>query len=88
MPPARTRKPLSAQHAAFGRAIEELRRESEITQEELADRMGTTFSRIGLLERGAVDFRFSTQLRLAAALELEPTELLRRYQGIAAGSAE
>lgn len=49
--PSRRVKPRSAAHGALGQAIEELRREAGLTQEGLAERVGTEFNRIGELER-------------------------------------
>jgi transcriptional regulator with XRE-family HTH domain len=69
MPPRRRAKPRSADHAALGQAVEELRREAGLTQEGLAERVGTEFNRIGELERGAIDSRFSTLLRVARGLD-------------------
>ena len=47
-----------------------------ITQEALADRAGLHRTEIGLLERGHRVPRVDTLLRLAAALAVEPAELL------------
>ncbi len=52
MPTHRRAKPRSPEHAALGRAVEELRREAGLTQEELADRMHSEFAPVGKLERG------------------------------------
>ena len=82
MPPPRRVKPRSAAHGALGQAVEELRREAGLTQEELADRVGTAFNRIGELERGATDARFSTLLRLARGLDVELDEIARRFERI------
>ncbi|MGN6815559.1 MAG: helix-turn-helix transcriptional regulator [Solirubrobacterales bacterium] len=65
MPPRRRAKPRSPAHAALGQALEELRHEAGLTQEGLAERVGTEFNRIGELERGTTDARFSTLLRVA-----------------------
>jgi transcriptional regulator with XRE-family HTH domain len=82
MPPRRRAKPLSSDHAAFGRAIEELRREAGLTQEALAERIGTEFNRIGELERGAIDSRFSTLLRVARGLDVGLDEIGARFERI------
>jgi transcriptional regulator with XRE-family HTH domain len=82
MPPRRKAKPRSADHAALGQAIEELRREAGLTQEGLAERVGTEFNRIGELERGAIDSRFSTLLRLARGLGVELDEIGARFERI------
>jgi transcriptional regulator with XRE-family HTH domain len=82
MPPRRKTKPRSADHAALGQAIEELRREAGLTQEGLAERVGTEFNRIGELERGAIDSRFSTLLRVARGLNVELDEIGSRFERI------
>ena len=82
MPPRRRARPRSADHAALGRAIEELRREAGLTQEGLAARVGTEFNRIGEIERGTIDSRFSTLLRLARGLDVELKEIGARFEQI------
>lgn len=82
MPPRRKAKPRSADHAALGQAIEELRHEAGLTQEGLAERVGTEFNRIGEMERGAIDSRFSTLLRVTRGLEVELEEIGARFERI------
>lgn len=82
MPPRRRAKPRSVDHAALGQAIEELRREADLTQEALAERVGTEFNRIGELERGAIDSRFSTLLRVARGLDVALGEIGDRFERI------
>lgn len=82
MPPRRRAKPRSPDHAALGQAIEELRRDAGLTQEGLAERVGTEFNRIGELERGAIDSRFSTLLRVARGLDVELEEIGARFERI------
>jgi transcriptional regulator with XRE-family HTH domain len=82
MPPRRKAKPRSPDHAALGQTIEELRREAGLTQEGLAERVGTEFNRIGEMERGTIDSRFSTLLRLARGLDVEMDEIGRRFERI------
>ena len=79
MPPRRRLKPRSAAHGALGHAIEELRHEAGLTQEGLAERVGTEFNRIGELERGATDCRFSTLLRVAQGLDIGLDEIVSRF---------
>lgn len=85
MPPRRKAKPRSPAHAALGRAVEELRREANLTQESLAERVGTEFNRIGELERGVTDARFSTLLRTAEGLNVSLAEIARRFERNALG---
>ena len=80
MPPRRKVKPLSDEHAALGMAIRELRDEAGLTQEELAERVGMTFTRIGLLERGATDPRFTTLRRVARGLGVGVALLGERFE--------
>jgi transcriptional regulator with XRE-family HTH domain len=82
MPPRRKAKPRSPDHAALGQAIEELRREAGLTQEGLAERVGTEFNRIGELERGTIDSRFSTLLRVSRGLDVELEEIGARFERI------
>lgn len=82
MPPPRRVKPRSVAHAALGQAVEEFRREAGLTQEALAGRIGTEFNRIGELERGATDARFSTLLRVARGLEVGLDEIAARCEQI------
>lgn len=82
MPPRRRAKPRSTDHAALGQVIEELRREAGLTQEGLAERIGTEFNRIGELERGAIDSRFGTLLRVARGLEVDLEEIGARFDRI------
>lgn len=80
MAPRRKKKPLSAEHAALGRAILELREEAGLTQEQLAERMGTTFTRVGLLERGETDPKFTTLRRLARGLDVKMAKITDRVE--------
>ena len=80
MAPRRKKKPLSAEHAALGRAVVELREEAGLTQEQLAERMGTTFTRVGLLERGETDPKFTTLRRLARGLGVKMAKLADRIE--------
>ncbi len=84
MPPRRQVKPRSAAHAALGQAVEELRHEAGLTQEALAERVDTAFNRIGELERGATDTRFSTLLRVARGLDVPLDEIGARFERILA----
>jgi transcriptional regulator with XRE-family HTH domain len=88
MPPRRKAKPRSNAHAVLGRTIEELRREAGLTQEGLAERVGTEFNRIGEMERGVVDSRFSTLLRLARGLDVGLDEIGGRFEQILKDESE
>jgi transcriptional regulator with XRE-family HTH domain len=58
-----------------------------LTQEGLAERVGTEFNRIGELERGATDARFSTLLRVARGLDVELDEIAGRFERILSRNA-
>jgi transcriptional regulator with XRE-family HTH domain len=68
MPPRRRAKPRSPEHAALGAAIQRLRNEAGLSQEELADRSEIHLTHIGGLERGVRNPSYTTLVRLAAAL--------------------
>lgn len=80
MPPRRRVKPRSADHAALGRAVEELRREAGLTQEGLADRIESDFPSVGGVERGTSNPTFTSLLRLARGLEVDLSELAARFE--------
>ena len=68
----------SAVTVAFGTAVRALRRERGYTQETFAARAGIDRSYLGAIERGECSVSMGTILRLAAALEVTATEVLRR----------
>lgn len=87
MPPERRAKPRSPEHAALGQAVEELRREAGLTQEQLADRIDSEFPPVGKLERGVSNPTFSSLVRVAAGLGVDLTELIKRYDKILRANA-
>lgn len=62
--------------ADLGANLRELRKRSELTQEELAARAGLQPGEISRIEHGKRDPRVSTLLRLAKALKVPPGRLL------------
>lgn len=68
MPPRRKSRPRSAEHAALGEAIRRIRKDAGLSQEQLAELVGTDLTQIGGLERGVRNPSYSTLVRLAAAL--------------------
>jgi len=82
MPPRRKVKPRSQDHAALGRAVEEVRNEAGLTQEDVADRIHSDFPSVGGVERGASNPTFSSLLRLARGLEIDLSELIARFERI------
>lgn len=65
---------------AFGKILQELRGERQISQEELGFRSGYHRTYISLLERGKKNPSLQTVFQLARALNAEPTELLKRVE--------
>ena len=61
-----------------GDNVRELRTLSALTQEELADRAGITATALSRIERNEAEPRPSTLRKLAAALGVEPRELIKR----------
>lgn len=76
MPPARKSKPRSAEHAALGNAIRQLRTEAGLSQEQLAERVATDLTQIGGLERGTRNPSYTTLVRVASALKLRAGEIV------------
>jgi len=76
MPPRRKSRPRSAQHAALGEAIRQLRKDAGLSQEQLAELVGTDLTQIGGLERGVRNPSYSTLLRLAAALQVPVSAIM------------
>jgi HTH-type transcriptional regulator/antitoxin HipB len=58
----------SPDQQAVGRALRELRKRTGLTQEQVAERMGTSSTYLSRLEAGQRDIRLSTILRLLDAL--------------------
>ncbi|MCO5131409.1 MAG: helix-turn-helix transcriptional regulator [Xanthobacteraceae bacterium] len=54
-----------------------LRYDKKLTQEELADRSGLSARYVGSIERGAVSASVSILGRVAAALDVDPCDLIR-----------
>ncbi len=61
----------------IGDTLKRLRTESALTQEELAANAGLTTAAVARIERNEANPRPSTLRKLAAALEVEPSELVR-----------
>lgn len=58
--------------------IKEWRKSRELTQEQLAERLGTTHTTIGRLERGVIPYDRIWLEALAEALRCEPADLIMR----------
>ena len=61
----------------FGNRLKKLRQEKNLTLRELALRSEMENQHISMLEHGKYDVQLSTIIKLAAALEVEPYELLK-----------
>lgn len=66
--------------ARLGRIVRERRMELGMTQERLAAAAGINRSYIGDIERGARNAALTTLAKLADALDLELSELIRRVE--------
>ncbi len=76
MPPRRKSIPRSPEHAALGESIRRSREERGLSQEELADAADMHITHLGGLERGVRNPSYTTLLKLAKALRLEPGALV------------
>jgi transcriptional regulator with XRE-family HTH domain len=56
--------------------IKALRKERNMNQEELAEKLGTNHTHVVRMEKGTQDFRLSSLLKIAAAFEIEIGELV------------
>jgi transcriptional regulator with XRE-family HTH domain len=63
---------------AFGRALREVRAERGYAQEAFAAHAGMDRSYYGAIERGEFNVSLGTMVKLAAGLNVRPSELLRR----------
>jgi transcriptional regulator with XRE-family HTH domain len=59
----------------FGKRLQQLRLETGLTQEQLADEIGVTIESISNIERGIHGPKFETLERLAVALDVSVKEL-------------
>jgi transcriptional regulator with XRE-family HTH domain len=62
----------------IGEKLRDTRKRKLLTQEQLAERSGVGIATIIRIERNQVEPRGSTIRKLAAALEVEPEDLVRR----------
>jgi HTH-type transcriptional regulator / antitoxin HipB len=65
----------SPDQQAVGRALRELRKRAGLTQEQVAERMGTSSTYLSRLEAGQRDIRLSTVLRLLDAIGADLRQL-------------
>jgi transcriptional regulator with XRE-family HTH domain len=69
-------EPLQRQLAAFGRRVRAVRRYRDVTQDELAEQVGTSRSRLSRIERGRINVTLGTLFRLSEALDISAPALL------------
>lgn len=74
----------SPAHAAFGTAIREIRNEIGISQEALADRCDLDRTYVSGIERGERNPSLTNILKIAAALNTRPGDLLERAERLEA----
>ena len=70
----------SPAHAAFGRAVREIRHERRLSQEGLAFECGLDRTYLSGIERGVRNPSLANVFRLAAALGVRPIELFARAE--------
>lgn len=74
--------PRDKELVAFGQAVRELRAERRLTQEDLAYRISLTVSQLSRIERGQVNPKWGTVMRIASGLGLGPVELAAKAEEI------
>ncbi len=70
-------KPLSRTHQKFGQRIKKLRNERNVSQEELAFRIGVDRSYMGFIERGERNPTLDKIKKIARALKVSLPELVK-----------
>lgn len=68
----------SPAHAAFGEAVRGVRKQRGISQESLALKCGLDRTYISGIERGARNPSLTNILKIAAALQVSPSEIFAR----------
>jgi transcriptional regulator with XRE-family HTH domain len=67
----------------FGQVLRELRIEKKISQEKLAEYCELDRTYISLLERGLRQPTLTTLFRISKALDMKPSEIVRRVEEVA-----
>lgn len=70
-------KPISKQHKRFGIRIKKLRKEKNMSQEELAFQIGVDRSYMGFVERGERNPTLDKIVKIAKTLNISLPELLK-----------
>lgn len=73
------RKERSPEGMKFGEHLRRLRKERELSQEALAERADLAADYLGFIERGDNVATLTVMLKLAKALDVPPSELLRPF---------
>ncbi|OGH18933.1 MAG: transcriptional regulator [Candidatus Levybacteria bacterium RIFCSPHIGHO2_12_FULL_38_12] len=68
---------LSATHKRLGQRIKELRKENEMTQEDLAFKVGVDRSYMGFVERGEKNPTLKKLIKIAQILKVSLSELFK-----------
>ena len=68
---------LSATHKRLGQRINELRKENEMTQEDLAFKVGVDRSYMGFVERGEKNPTLKKLIKIAQILKVSLSELFK-----------
>ncbi|MCL6457244.1 MAG: helix-turn-helix domain-containing protein [Gorillibacterium sp.] len=74
------RKNKSLELIAFGRALHKIRKEKNLTQDQLSVYSGVDRSYISELENGVKSASFLTILALTSALKISPVDFMMEYQ--------
>lgn len=69
---------LSKEH--LGKAIKQLRKSKKFSQEVLSKKAGIARSHLAMIETGVKQPNFSTVWKLANALEIRPSELVKAIE--------
>lgn len=64
----------------FATHLSKLRKDRGLSIRQLAATSGLEYSQVQRIEKGKVNFAFTTLLALAQGLEVEPNELLEEYK--------
>jgi transcriptional regulator with XRE-family HTH domain len=70
----------SQAHAALGRAIRDFRGRNRISQEDLAHKAGMHRTYLGGIERGERNPSYTNLLKVADALDVDTSQLIRRAE--------
>lgn len=68
---------VSPTHRKFGERLKELRGKKNLTQEDLADKVGVDRSYMGFLERGEKNPTLRNLIRIAKAFDISLSELFK-----------